>query len=1112
MIIGLLCAFAALSVAFSAPVMSSGEWYQVYVVQDGVYRITYEELRDMGLSDPARVRIYGAGGAMLPETADVHSSDDIREIPVMMVCQTDGVFTHGDYVLFYGQGPVVWQYNINRQKFEHTVHLWDSKSVYFITSQAGGKRITADTPPTAPPTHAVTTFDERLYYEQELTNLLNSGRFWYGEFFYAATPQSFSFTAPDLVSGIPVQMEAAFLTRSTVPAYLEIRHGGQIVANRQLGVYGQEYAVETLCNASFTAESGNISVELSMNRNGNANAQGWLNFIRLQARRRLNMTSPQLLFRDTQSAGDGNVSVFTIANASETQVWDVTDMYNVLQMNVSTSADALNFTAATDSLREFVAFRRTEGWLKPVFPENPRVENQNLHDMDADMLIVTHPDFWSAAQELADLHRTKDGLTVATVTTNQTYNEFSSGKQDPAAIRNFTKTVYERSGKLKYLLLMGKGSFDNKSNLVSSGKASANTNFVATYQSAESLHNMQSYVSDDYFGILDDGEAILGGKLKIGVGRIPVKTAEEAQIAVNKIRKYMETPPNGTWANLIALLADDEDENIHTAQSDSIAEYLQQYQLQYTLEKLYFDAFPQTPTADGHRYPEVTEQLNGLLNNGCFLINYIGHGNATGLSEERVIYADGIDKWKNKIFPLFVVATCEFGRYDDYLRTTAGEKIILNPNGGGIALLTSTRLVYSKSNFQLTKNFFRSLFVEPATDKPYRLGDFIRLSKNASDTDINKLCFTLLGDPALALPLPTNKVRTVAVNGRPVEDPLDTLKSGALVTIKAEITDRNGQKMTSFNGMAHISLFDKSVETYTQNNDHVSPPMQFITQTSVLYRGKSTVRNGEFETTFIMPRDMLYRYGFGKISYWAYSNNETATGAFDRITVGGAVEPPIDATGPEIRLFMNDTLFRDGGITDRRPVLIALLSDESGISASGGVGHDIAAMLDNNLSATYTLNAYYEACPDNYRKGQVTYRFSELPAGTHELSFSAWDMDNNASQAFLRFRVTHNDALRISNLYNYPNPFSGSTFIYFEHNLPDEPMEVEIQIFDLSGKLLRTIKQSLTTEGYTSRQLQWDGHTANGSQTGSGIYPYRVILRTGKGQEATMTSKMMIIR
>jgi hypothetical protein len=861
-------------------------------------------------------------------------------------------------------------------------------------------------------------------------------------------------------------------------------------------------------------------VELTLNRNGVNYSGGLLDYIRLFARRKLNMASSQLFFRDTQSVGAGRTSRFQITGSNaNTQVWDITDMYSIRRLDASLSGSTASFNAATDALREFVAFDITSGLLKPVFPEkNTRIDNQNLHGMEnVDMIIVTHPDFMDAAQELAALHRSRDGMTVEVVTAEQVYNEFSSGMQDPAAIRNFMKHLHGKPStvKLKYLLLLGDGSYDNKSNQIKEGGATVNTNYIVTYQSVNSWHSTQSFVSDDYFGILGDNEATGTGKLAIGVGRIPVQTADQAKEAVDKIHRYIDAKVTGDWPNLIGLLADDEDGNEHMRQSETLANDVTTNHPQYTIEKLYFDAFQQTTTADGHRYPEVEQGLNNLLNRGCLLVNYIGHGSESGLSAERVANTTNIGQWKNRLYPLFVVATCEFGRYDNGAKETAGESVLLTPDGGGIAVLTSPRPVYSKQNFEFNQSFFHELFNRPAGGDDHRLGDILRRAKNAlgSNVDsVNKLCFTLLGDPALKPVIPTDSVRTVSINGKSVSEPPDTLKANSKVTVKGCITGADGQVATGFNGMVHFSLFDKARKIETLNNDGNAAPMTFYTQTSTLYKGKTAVENGEFELSFIMPRDINYQYGFGKISYYAYSDDgEAAAGAFEEITVGGSVPGAGDTDGPEIRLLMNDTLFRDGGITDQNPRLIASLQDEHGINTSDeGIGHNITATLSNDPSTVYILNPYYEADPGSHNKGTVNYRFTNLPVGDYELLFTAWDLENNPSQATIRFRVTRSAILQIDKLYNYPNPFVDNTRIYFEFNMPDTELQVELQIYDMSGRLLRSMKQSLYSAGYTSGNFEWDGLDAGNNRMRPGIYPYRVILRTEKGQMVWQTSKMAI--
>jgi len=1107
-------------------VMASGEWYKITVEQDGIYRITYSELVSLGVTDPANVRIYGSGGAMLPETADQNSKNDLQEIPIWMQTKNDGVFQNGDYILFYGQGPAIWKYNHEKQEFEHSLHLWDNLSYYFITSKPGGKRITLEALTQEPVTNHVTAFDEHLYDEKKLINLIKSGRYWYGEDFRSdekteEKTHRFSFSVPDIETETQAELNISFMAQTDEKPPLDWSDAQLVVKCNNLQIDKRNLPVrqnpETPAMLNFNSEisnlsSGDMTVELTIIKNGVTSAGGWLEYIRLFARRKLNIPpSSQLFFRDTQSVDEGNVSRFQITGGnSNMQVWDITDMHNVRGMFASFSGNVLSFTANTNTLREFVAFDVTSG-LKPGFPEkNSRTENQNLHGIsNVDMIIVTHPDFLNAAQDLASLHRSRDRMAVETVTTEQVYNEFSSGMQDPAAIRNFMKYLYEKPStvKLKYLLLMGAGSYDNKSNVIKMG----NTNRIVTYQSENSWHNTNSFVSDDYFGILGDNEEIISGILDIGVGRLPALTAEQAADAVVKIRRYMDSQLSGDWQNIIGLLADDGDANTHTKQSEILAEEINIQHPQYTVEKMYFDAFPRVTTADGHRYPEVEQRLNNLMNNGCLLVNFIGHGNASGLSAERVVNTTNITQWKNKLYPIFVAATCEFGRYDNGSIVTAGESMMLSPNSGSIATLTSTRLVYSTMNFEFNRNFFNELLTY-STDDDHRLGDVLRRAKNASSASVNKRCFTLLGDPALKPVIPSDFVNTISINGKLVDEPLDTLKANSSVTVRGRITGADGQILNEFNGVMHFTLYDKARERKTLNNNGDTEPMTFYTQTSTLFKGKTAVKNGEFELSFIMPRDINYQYGFGKITYYAISDQgEAAAGTFSKIMVGGSVSGNYDMEGPEIRLFMNDMLFRDGGITDQNPKLIALLHDKNGINSSDeGIGHQITARLSHDPSKTYFLSRFYESDMDTHNKGMVNYRFTNLPAGDYELTFMAWNLENVSSQAGIRFRVIPSTMIHIDKLYNYPNPFSANTRIYFEFNKPDTELQAELQIFDISGRLLYSVQQSFFSEGYTSGEFEWNGYDAYGNRVLNGIYLYRIILRTENGQMVWQSAKMSV--
>ena len=1095
-------------------VMSSGDWYKFTIERDGIYRINYSDLVNLGIKDPENVRIYGSGGGMLSETPDKNHANDLQEIPIWMNTAIEGKFQNGDYILFYGQGPVVWKYNKDKQAFEHELNLWDTQSCYFITTKPGGKKITTETSPTTPPSTTVTSFDERFYYEKENWNLGGkSGRNWVGEHFYETVKYSFSFQVPDLETTSPLWLNVSFMAKTNLAApKLQVNCSGQQIAEQSLPFvsYNEEAAEANFNTSTFTSSSANLTVELFLNRNGvkQNEAEGYLNYLRLFARRKLNMSSQQLFFRDEQSVGKGRTTQFHISGGSSTKhVWDITDMHNIKRMNTVFSGGIISFSAATDSLREFVAFDVASDLLKPNFPKNNKIENQNLHGIsNVDMIIVTHPNFLDAARELAGLHRERDGLAVETVLVEQVYNEFSSGMQDPAAIRNFMKYLYEKpsSIKLKYLLLMGAGTYDNKLNLTS-----LKTNFIVTYQSYNSWHKTDSYVSDDYFGILGDDEAIEKGRLVIGVGRIPVLTAEQANEVVKKIRRYMDASLSGDWLNMIGLLADAGDGNLHTIQSEKLAKYVDDNHQQYTVEKLYLEGLPREATVDGHRYPEIELQLNNLMNSGCLLVNYNGHGNMSGLSSGRIITNKSIDSWRNKLYPMFVAATCDFGRYDNEV-ISGGEQMMLSPNGGSIATIASTRLVLAELNLDFNQNFFRELLVRNE-EEPHRLGDVVRRAKNASIESVNKLCFALLGDPALSLNIPTDSVHTFYVNDKHVSEPLDTLRANSTVRLKGGITGRDGNILNNFNGVVYFTLFDKQRERKTLNHSGKDTVLSFYTQTSTLYKGKTHVKNGEFELSFIMPRNIKNQYGFGKISYYAGSDDGRAAAGSFKITVGGSIPGNGETEGPQIRLFMNDTLFRDGGITDQNPILIALLQDDTGINTSEeGIGQNITAILSNDPYKEYNLNRFYEAELGAHNNGRVIYRFNNLPVGNYELWFTACDLENNLSEASIRFRVTNSTILKIDKLYNYPNPFNENTKIYFEFNMPDVELQVELQIFDISGRQLRSMKQSYISEGFTSGDFEWDGKDAGGNRMNSGIYPYRVILSTKTGQRTLMESKMVL--
>jgi len=648
------------------------------------------------------------------------------------------------------------------------------------------------------------------------------------------------------------------------------------------------------------------------------------------------------------------------------------------------------------------------------------------------------------------------------------------------------------------------------------------TNYILTYQSENSLRPTQSYVTDDFFGLLDDTEGGSDGLIDIGIGRLPVTSAEEAQDVTDKIIRYGSPEAMGDWRNIICFIGDDEDNNIHMRDANTLATFIDTVYPVFNVQKIFLDAYPQVSSPRGESYPEVNTAINNRINSGALIINYTGHGNERGLAHEQILSMDDISSWKNKNrLPLFITATCEFSRFDDIdmdvngeikKKTSAGEKVILNPFGGGIGLLTTTRLVYSSPNFILNQNFYKYAFKRDSQMKPYKLGDILRLTKNVSGSGINKRNFTLLGDPALALSYPLYNIITDSINGHDIET-ADTLEALSRVTISGHIENLTGEIPDTFSGIVYPMIFDKSSIVNTLGNDE-APVMQFKVQDNIIYKGKATISNGKFSFSFVVPKDISYNIDYGKISYYATNSVFDANGVYKEILIGGfSAEIISDMEGPEIDLYMNNRNFVSGGITDENPKILAFISDPNGINTVGnGIGHDITAVLDNDYRNLIVLNNYYESDLNSYQNGKIEYQLSGLSEGNHNVVLKIWDVLNNSAEASIEFVVTRSSGFIIEELFNYPNPFTDNTSFVFEHNQADSELNILLQVFTLSGKIIKTIETQIYSDGFRSDPITWDGLDDHGNKIGAGIYIYRLQVRSSNNQMVVKTQKLVILR
>jgi hypothetical protein len=1105
-------------------VLSSGDWFRIPITQAGIYRIDYSKLKEIGMVNPSNARVFCNNFGQLSYFNNDPKPDDLKELSIYISTGSDGIFNEGDYILFFGNGTGRWGYDEGAKTYEYRKHNYSDTAYYFITSGIyPAKKIKVADEPAQPANYFSSVTDALFIHEVDDENLIKSGREWYQRISSVTINPGFS----DILTSEPLKYHIRVAARASVQTIFRLYEGSSL--RKSIQVQGVNLFNTTGTFAQITDSTGLLQplskspvFEMRFFNNGELSAKGWIDYVSFHARKTGIFSGQTMQFLDAKSIAPGRTTEFTIqAQTGEVVLWDVSDPFNAKQVEYKKTGENITFKSTTDSLRTFIAFSPGKA-VKPEI-KTARIENQNLHGSDpADMIIITHPLFISYAEKLAKIHLNNSGLLSQVVTVDQVYNEFSGGTPDIVAIRNFLRMKFEKQAgtnhPLKFLLLFGDGSYENRT------LPPKNPNFIPTYQSQNSNVVVSSFTSDDFYGLLEDGEGEADGTEDIGIGRLPVSDTTEASIIISKIKRYLDPANMGDWRNVISLTADDEDGNTHMSDAEGLATLLRDSVPSFNVEKIYLDAFKQTTNVSGQFYPDVNRAINNRINSGCLIFNYTGHGNESGLAHERVLKLEDINSWKNSNkLPLFITATCEFSRFDDIEtniatkemtgKNSAGELVLFSKNGGSIALMSTTRVVYSAPNYFLNRNILDVAFDRDKNGSALRLGDIIRLAKNNSGNGPNKRNFSLLGDPALRLALPYyGQVITDSVNNISVNDKIDSLKALTLVSISGHIEDPYGHLISDFNGTVSPIIFDKASKIKTLANDG-GQIMEFSLMNNILFSGKTMSKNGQFKFSFIVPRDIDYSFGRGKISYYANDSNTDMNGNFSKIVVGGFSNTPIsDAEGPEIRLYMNDTLFRNGGLTDNNPKLLVIIEDKTGINTTGtGIGHDITGILDNDPVSTFVLNNYYENDMDNFMRGKISYNLSDLSEGSHKLKVKAWDNFNNSSEESIIFLVDQDKEFILKNLFNYPNPFQNDTRITAEHNRPDDELNVTIKIFSVNGRLIKTIKTKFQSSGYTLPPVEWDGNDEGGNRVGKGIYPYSVAVTSGSGETAINSGRMIIL-
>lgn len=1083
----------------SNSVLSTGKWAKFSVTTRGIYKITYSKLKEAGISSPENVAVCGNGGAELPKMNNVDYPYDLALNPVFHGKDANGE----DAVFFYAPGNYVVSYDSSSSLFTHSQNSYSDISYYYVSSDV-------EPSPTVPSLETITeaasitytNYDYYTFHEDEIYNIMSSGRKLYGDIFSLSSSKSYTLSVPNIDSESSAYLTVAGAGRSDYSSYFNVYVNtaycgalsfNSVSTSTTHGTYASHSQKTFTMNAT---ESNNISLNYLIN--GSSEGKSWLDFIAINAKAKLLFDGNTFTFRNASSKYH-NIVEYKIEGLPQSgKVWNITDPRSPVQV----SAGATSFCDSGNTISEYVVFNPQSNKIASATLVGD-VSNQNIKGLESpDMVIVTHPNFVAAAKSLAEHRASHDGLVVSVVTTTEVYNEFSSGMPDVSAIRNMARFFYqaypENSHRLKYLLLMGDGHNNCRSD----------KNYIHTYQSVNSL-NGDSFVTDDFFGLLDDNEGEVSGYLDIGVGRITCKTKNEADNVISKIISYDSAEALGEWRNTFCFLADDEDGNEFMSQSDGQISVIKAGNSNIYFDKIYFDAYQQKNTSAGASYPDVTDAINQRINNGTLLFSYVGHANNKSMSAENVLGVSDVNAWDNMgKLPVFVTATCEFSVIDGD-DDSIGEIVLSNANGGGVALFSTTRVVYSSNNNRLCRNFYSSMFETTDYGNRVRLGDIVRLAKNKTLNDSNKFSFILLGDPSMSIAFPENNVKTISINGTSVD--AETASIGALdkVTIKGEITDEDGNKIDSFNGEITSSIYDKETTNETLANDG-GTPYNLTTQKSLVYKGISTVTNGEFEFSFVVPKDILYNIGNGKIFYYATDGETDANGSCSDFVIGGTGINPIEENNaPEIDIYINDESFKPYQKVASNILLLVNLFDETGINTVGaGIGHDLVGILDDDYTNEFVLNDYYTSSANSYQSGSIVYPITGLEPGEHKITVKVWDVQNNSAEKDIYFIVE--DGFKILSTMNYPNPVENITNFVITHNLPGEIFNAKVEIFALNGQCVSDFTRTIGSSGGVTSKIQWNTFDSDYVLKGNEILVYRVTLTSLEGEEAIGVGKLFL--
>lgn len=1082
-------------------VLADHTWYKIGVTSDGVYRLDYATLQANGIDvsrlDPSCIRMYGNVQGMLPESNAAERYDDLTEMAIQVTGAADGSFDEDDAILFYGQGPVNLKWVPLADYYQYARNLYSDTSYYFlcVDAEAGGLRVEDGAEVAFEASDIrINEFPDCYYHESEEFSPYASGRVWFGDLFTRLDGhRQFDMNLPGLLGERGVHVESRVMGRCKPRAYYRLVVNDFVVASNQILEKYNDHEYGKMYTLTKTVYPDSEEVVLRYEfEPGEGNPMLFIDNFVLSFWRTLQYRGQALPFRIVPSQLSGATMVVEVADADNvTSCWDVTDRLHPFRQLTMSCEGGVAFGIAGREERRYLLFGADDVKTVSSFRGIP---NQNLHGItDAEMLIITPKVFMAQAQALASFHGAYDGMDCVLVDVDEVFNEFSTGAMDPTALRDMIRMVYLRSDKrLKYVLLLGKGTHDYRN------IKKIYNNFVPTYENATNpCSEVGSMCTDDYFALMDDNEGDnCDGKVDLGVGRIPITTPEQGDAVIGKIKHYVDMDAmHGPWKNEHLLMADN-DSKTYTAYAEALSTIIDATYPVTSTKKLYLDSYPVVNTPSGERSPLAHEALMDYFDKGFLTMSYTGHGGVKNLSGEWVLAISDILTLSNyDRLPFVHTATCEFSKFDRPDVVSGGELLLMNPQGGAIALFTTIRPTQAPTNQFMSRSVSTHLY-EKDNGQPLRFGDFYRIVK--SDLSFYKksnIVYALLGDPALRLSYPTHSVRTDEIHGT------------EYITVKGSILDPEGLPDTLFNGILDVRLYDRKSQYTTLGLYDVA--VDYAYYNDVLFDGKASVTDGAFELLVPLPSTVSQGVGKTRLSYYAYDTvrKVEANGVYD----GYKLEVPseaVDNRGPDIKLYWNSPDFENGDVVAPFGTLYADLFDEHGIyHYNVSIGRDIVLRSTVDAYNDVILNDYYEPALDDYRRGRIAIPMSELDDGTYEFTLKAWDTWNNPTEVEMLMVVERNTLL--AQVKSYPNPFEDEVFFSFVDGEMSEDLEVQLEIYDFLGRRVATVHEHTASVAGEVPLIRWNGRCDGGYKLRTGVYAYKLMITDSNGRTRTVSHRLV---